>query len=239
MHEGSFDAMGTESPPHCQHSVIGRCGYSNHSGLLSTKLSTLLVCRHSIPLLMRLATLRADHYRSLRRQEIHLSDLNLFIGANASGKSTILDALRFLSEAVRTRDLREPLFTRGGVLHLAWKGEEARRIVLTVRLTDVGKEFEWEIHLVRNGYLFHVEEKLNEIRRNSPPITLLEANRGEGWWWSGDEGRVKLKQAPTACALSAAAADASFGARGVAEFIGRWGFFDPSPFLLRDRKSVV
>ena len=35
------------------------------------------------------------------------------------------------------------------------------------------------------------------------------------------------------CALSAASADASFPAREMAEFIKRWGFFDPSPFLLR------
>ena len=182
---------------------------------------------------MKLATLRADHYRSVRRQEIHLNDFNLFIGANASGKSTILDVLRFLSEAVRTRDFREPVFTRGGVLHLAWKGAEAKQIELSIRLNDAGKEFEWVLRLVRSGYEFQVEEHLDELRPDSPPARLLDATRGEGWWWSGDQGRVELKQAPTSCALSAAAADASFPARDVAEFIGRWGFFDPSPFLLR------
>ena len=35
------------------------------------------------------------------------------------------------------------------------------------------------------------------------------------------------------CALAAAAAAASFPARHVADFIERWGFFDPNPFLLR------
>lgn len=54
------------------------------------------------------------------------------------------------------------------------------------------------------------------------------------WWWSGEKGdRVSLRQSPTTCALAAAAADASFPARGVAEFVSRLGFFDPSPFLLR------
>ena len=183
---------------------------------------------------MKLLALCADHYRSLRRQEIHLNDFNLFIGANASGKSTILDALRFLSEAVRTRDLREPVFARGGVLHLAWKGEAANRIELKLRLNDDGRKFEWVLRLVRHGYEFQVEENLDELRPDSPPVRLLDATRGEGWWWSsGDKGRVELKQSPTSCALSAAAADASFPARDVAEFIGRWGFFDPSPFLLR------
>ena len=66
-----------------------------------------------------------------------------------------------------------------------------------------------------------------------PAVTLLDADKGEGWWWSGSEGKVKLKQGPTSCALAAAAADASFPARGIAEFVARWGFFDPNPFLLR------
>lgn len=33
--------------------------------------------------------------------------------------------------------------------------------------------------------------------------------------------------------MAAASADASFPARHIAEFVGRWGFFDPHPFLLR------
>ena len=182
---------------------------------------------------MKLSTLCADHYRSLRSQEIRLSDFNLFIGANGSGKSTILDALRFLGEAVRARDVRDPVFTRGGVLHLSWKGEDAQRIELRIQLEDTDRNFEWALRLVRRGYEFHVEEHLDELHPGSPPLRLLEAARGQGWWWSRDQGKVELKQAPTSCALSAAAADAYFPAREVAEFIGRWGFFDPSPFLLR------
>ena len=116
---------------------------------------------------------------------------------------------------------------------MAWKGEAAHRVGLTVRLDDDGRRLEWEFSLARNGYEFHAEEHVDDLRPDSPPVRLLDASRGEGWWWSGDQGRVELKQAPTACALSAAAADASFPARDVAEFIGRWGFFDPSPFLLR------
>ena len=183
---------------------------------------------------MRLSNLEAKRYRILRDQTIALSDLNLFIGANASGKSTILDALRFLHEGVEARDFRGPLFSRGGILHLAWKGEEAQLIELVAQLEDQDKTFEWMLRLVRDGYGFYVEEQVRERRHQSAPVQLLEAAKGEGWWWSGEKGeQVKLKQAPTACALAAAAADASFPARDIAEFVGRWGFFDPNPFLLR------
>ena len=53
---------------------------------------------------MKLLSLKAKNYRSLRDVSIKLEDFNLFIGANAAGKSTILDALRFLHEAVHARD---------------------------------------------------------------------------------------------------------------------------------------
>ena len=183
---------------------------------------------------MKLLKFGARRYRSLRDVDIELNSLNVFIGANASGKSTILDALRFLHEGVQTRDFHGPVFTRGGIVHLAWKGESADRIELAVRLEEEGRTFEWSLRLIRDGHEFYVEERIDELPRRSPPVQVLYANRGEGWWWSGEKGdRVRLKQAPTACALAAAAADASFPARGIAQFVGRWGFFDPNPFLLR------
>ncbi len=186
---------------------------------------------------MKLLRLDAKRYRSLRDAKIELSDLSLFIGANASGKSTILDALRFLHEGVQARDFRAPVFSRGGIVHLAWKGEEAQQIELVARLEEDGKTYEWTTRIVREGYEFYIDEHIEELPPQSPPVQLLKAERGEGWWWSGESGeegeRVTLKQSPTSCALAAASADASFPARRVAEFVNRWGFFDPNPFLLR------
>ena len=156
---------------------------------------------------MKLLKLSARRYRSLREADIDLSGLNVFIGANASGKSTILDALRFLHEGVQKRDFRDPIFTRGGIVHLAWKGEAAERIELTARLQEEDKTFEWSIRLLRDGYEFYVEEHIDERPRGRPLISLLKASRGEGWWWSrsGEEyERIRLKQAPTACEIGRA-----------------------------------
>lgn len=183
---------------------------------------------------MKLLKLSASRYRSLRDESIEFDDLNLFIGANASGKSTIFDALRFLHEGVQARDFRVPVLSRGGIVNLAWKGEEARQIELVLRLENQRKTYEWSVRLVRDGHEFYVQEHVLELPSQTQRTPLLDAEKGEGGWWSGEKGeRVLLKQAPTSCALAAAAADASFLARDVAEFVGRWGFFDPNPFLLR------
>ena len=185
---------------------------------------------------MKLRTLETERYRNLRDVRVDLDDLNLFIGANASGKSAVLDALRFLSEAVRQRDFRAPVYSRGGIIHLAWKGEEARFVGLKISLEDGDNRYRWSLRLFRIEYEFYVEERVEseDMKRGSPPAQLLWAERGEGWWWSGERGeKVPLKQRENGCALAAAAADASFPARGVADFVGRWGVFDPNPFLLR------
>lgn len=190
---------------------------------------------------MKLTKLVARNYRSLCDESIEFGGLNLFIGANASGKSTILDALRFLHEGVRAREFQTSVFHRGGMIHLAWKGDVANRIQLVVHLEGEDRTYDWLVRIIKEGtYGFYVEEEAHANRPQEPPIQILFATRGEGWWWSGEKGeRVMLKQNGTACALAAAAADASFPARDVAEFVGRWGFFDPSPFLLRrDRANV-
>ena len=183
---------------------------------------------------MKLSSFTVKNYRSIRDATIDLGDLAVFIGANATGKSAILDALRFLSEAVRARDFRGPMFSRGGILNLAWKGQEAGQVELSVALEDNGRRFEWIVRLVRRSYDFYVAEHVREFRPGYPPLELLNADSGRGSWWSGEkEEGVQLLQGPSACALAAASADASFPARQVAEFVSSWGFFDPSPFLLR------
>ena len=99
-----------------------------------------------------------------------------------------------------------PVFTRGGIVHLAWKGEAADRIELSVQMENEERIFEWSVRLIRAVYEFYVHEHVDELLPRAAPTRLLEADRGEGWWWSGSRGeRVALKQAPTTCALAAAA----------------------------------
>lgn len=189
---------------------------------------------------MELSSLRANSFRSLLDADVPIGVFNLFIGANASGKSTILDALRFLSEAVSEKDFKGPVFSRGGMVHLAWKGAIASVVELATNVSNGDVVFEWNVRLVRRDYDFEVEERMHQTRSGSPPVQLLEAAGGKGWWWSGERGEaVPLSQSPTSCALAAAAADASFPAHDVAQFIARWGFFDPNPFLLRRGWNII
>lgn len=183
---------------------------------------------------MKILSLKAKNFRCLRDQSIDLKDFNLFIGANASGKSTILDALRFLQEGVQARDFEAPVFSRGGILHLAWKGEQAHQIDIEVTVQGDGDPYVWSVQIKRWGYPFEIKELVKRLPPQSPPVVVLEADSGKGWWWSNNTNeRVEMQQAPTCCALSAASVDTTFPGRDIAGFVRQWGFFDPNPFLLR------
>ena len=183
---------------------------------------------------MKLLRLKAKNYRSLRDVTVDFEDFNLFIGPNAAGKSTILDALRFLHEGMHARDFQGPILSRGGPLNLAWKGGVAHRIDLVVTLQNGNHSFEWSVQIDIQGYKFGVKEWVKQFLTGLPPVPLLDADGGMGRWWSANtEKRVEMQLPPTSCALAAASADTTFPARDIASFVRRWGFFDPNPFLLR------
>jgi len=184
---------------------------------------------------MRLERIHVQNYRSLREIDLCLRPLNLLIGTNASGKSNLLDALRFLAQGAQEKDFARAVSSRGNVVQLAWKGSEADFVTLRASLMDEKEQFDWSVRVDRQGFEFDLTEDLWQPRENSPPGQLLHSQQGAGWWWSGDkleQVRLSLPQ-PSGCALSAASADEGFPGRRVLEFVNRWGFFDPSPVFLR------
>ena len=184
---------------------------------------------------MKLLRLRAHRYRSLRELEINFSDLNVFIGANASGKSTVLDALRFLGEVIRDGEFDQPVRPRGRILGLAWKGADAKDLTLSVVVGSDDKKFEWRFRLTRDGFNdFRVEEEdIYDMTPGPDGVVHLLHNAPNRSWWRGTGGEVGLKLRPAGCGLAAAAVNEAFPASGVAEFIRHWEFFDPNPLLLR------
>ena len=64
---------------------------------------------------MRLASVRIRHYKSLSDIEFEdMQPLTVLVGCNGVGKSNIIDALRFLRDAV-TEGLDHAVSKRGGI----------------------------------------------------------------------------------------------------------------------------
>ena len=181
---------------------------------------------------MKLERLRVENYRSLHELDLRLNSLNLLIGSNASGKSNILDTLRFLAQGVQEKDFSRAVVTRGNVVQVAWKGEIADSVSIQIDVSEGNQHFEWSVKLRKRGFDFEGAESLHRSDSNKH---LLSSERGKGWWWS-EESSTKVKLSlpqQSGCALAAAAVDTSFPGRAVADFVSRWGFFDPAPLVLR------
>jgi predicted ATPase len=63
---------------------------------------------------VRLVSLHVAGYRSIRAATLHLSPITLLVGANGVGKSNLLDALAFFTDAI-TLGLPQAINLRGGV----------------------------------------------------------------------------------------------------------------------------
>src|SRR5215475_1625541 len=89
----------------------------------------------------RLRRVRLRNYRSLEMCDIDLpSPLTFIVGPNSFGKSNFLDALRLVSDALRTSSLDEALRFRGGIGEVAARPHTAERTVRLLYDLSLGEE---------------------------------------------------------------------------------------------------
>ena len=66
---------------------------------------------------MTISKIRIANFKSFADQTVELSDFNLLVGANASGKSNFVQAFKFLSD-IATNGLEDAISLQGGVEYL-------------------------------------------------------------------------------------------------------------------------
>ncbi|MHB8625500.1 MAG: AAA family ATPase [Aggregatilineales bacterium] len=142
-----------------------------------------------------LTQLRFKNWRSLRDVTIdNLTPITVFIGANSSGKSNILDALRFLRYSIAERNIFGAVFSWGGRDKIKSIGTDANDPIefeLTLTLDDVSvtdhitlqfdgsdvlfgrKMFEGKAE-IPVGKTEPVAKRLNDFKRER--MQLLQAN---------------------------------------------------------------
>jgi predicted ATPase len=81
----------------------------------------------------RIRLLAIRNFRSIAKAQLRLGDLTMFVGPNGAGKSNILDALRFVSDALSVTPMHA-LTLRGGVGAVRRKSLRGRPNHFTVRL---------------------------------------------------------------------------------------------------------
>ena len=120
-----------------------------------------------------LHTIEVSNYRSLRSVTLpNLGRLNVLVGPNASGKSTLLDVIQFLGDSVR-EDLLPAIRRREGLDRLRFRGagtDESIRIAIKAQVTRFSSEtaldhYELKFGRTSEGKLFenliHREEAIS------------------------------------------------------------------------------
>lgn len=170
---------------------------------------------------MRIRRLLLQNWRNFLRVEVDLRDRVFLVGPNASGKSNLLDALRFLRDIVDPRGLQQAVSVRHGVSRL--RSLHARRysdVVLDVTLDLDGVT--WRYRLAFNQ---------DNLRR--PVVKEEKVWREDGQLLDRPDGEDRADPARLAQThLEQVNANRAF--REIAAFFGQLRYPHIVPQIIRD-----
>jgi predicted ATPase len=151
-------------------------------------------------------TIRIQGFRRLYDLNLKLNSLNVIIGANGSGKTSLLDVFSLLA-ASATGKLKEALSDLGGIDGnltnlLAAKGDRARFMAFELAMTVPSYyPIEYRIATAPQGIGYEiVDETLTQMRDRPQPFKHIEAHHGDIRYFEpdfGNKGRKKGLVRPT------------------------------------------
>lgn len=121
----------------------------------SRRMTRLAVAARLSPM-NALYALRIEGFRSLHQVDVPLGPLNVLVGANASGKSNLLEAIAFLGSVAR-QDLGPAIEAHGGWATLFFRGKTKRnriRIEVEAQVTkhsSANARDKYELSFISNG----------------------------------------------------------------------------------------
>lgn len=129
---------------------------------------------------------RVRNYLSLLDVNLELTERNVLVGPNMSGKSNLVDCLRFLAQAAQTGVVKA-LVDRGGFSEVLWKGTPAdHRICITLDFDELTPEgshsrYGYEISILGSpAGLISIEREHLTVERNGRTFILADLKNGQG-----------------------------------------------------------
>jgi predicted ATPase len=171
---------------------------------------------------MRCTRLALKNWRNFLNVDVALGDRVFLVGPNASGKSNLLDAFRFLRDIAEPRGgFQKAVADRGGVSHL--RSLHARRfpdVVVDVTLHLDGTQWRYRLAFGQDNARRPVVKEEKVWRQDHPVLDRPDAEE------KGDPGRLAQTH------LEQAIANQAF--RDVAAFLSQVRYLHVVPQLIRD-----
>ena len=180
---------------------------------------------------MRLIHLTLKNWRNFKSVDIPVADRLFVVGPNASGKSNLLDALRFLRGIADTGGgLQQAVIARGGLKRircLAARNYNKGRVGLEIKLHDSASGIIWryELHLTAEPRGLHRPIVTSEIVERDGEIVLDRPAEDD----EADKERL------TQTALEQVNSNRDF--REVVEFLTGVRYLHLVPQIIRDPES--
>lgn len=112
---------------------------------------------------MRLKKLTVKNFKSLRDCEIELGKFNVLVGANASGKTNLVEVFKLLRKIYVERDTN-PFLEWWGYNNVVWAGKEELPITVGMLFDVEGYDVYFETTFTGTGGSFRILKEVLEIR---------------------------------------------------------------------------
>jgi len=130
--------------------------------------------------------LNVKNYKSLKDLDLELSRTNVLVGPNMSGKSNLIDCLKFLTQMCIS-GLNKSFLDRGGFSEVAWKGENdspiSFRLVIEREANERESEKRYEYEISISGShsgLISITREYLTFTSGGKTSTLLDLRNGKG-----------------------------------------------------------
>ena len=118
-------------------------------------------------------------FRRLQSIDLEMRSLMVVIGANGSGKTSLLDALSVLSASARGQ-LQETLQRKGGLQQVLTRGKAECLEIRLAKAVAQDNDLNYHLSLVPKGFAYEVlEESLSQHRdpQRTEPFKYIESHR--------------------------------------------------------------
>ena len=203
-----------------------------------------MVVQFTLPPMLK--RIKIQNFLSLEDVELDLRARNTFVGPNMAGKSNLIEALRFLHDAIRRRrrpelaSFQQAVSERGGFSQLVWQGRTDRtiRIEVLAELTEGPSEtrgvYSYSISFHRGQYVStEIEAESLFVQRHGKRETLL-LNNSDGLKISGERnGAIQGSHDSYGLALELNA-ERNTLLSAFTKFIAGWRVYRLVPALMRN-----
>ena len=188
--------------------------------------------------------IRVRNYLSLKDVDLTLGTRNLLVGPNMSGKSNLVDCLRFITTMV-IFGLNKAFLDRNGFQEVFWKGGDENRISIGLTFEvpfeekELPKIYDYEISIVGSlTGLIAVERENSTVKTGDTAKTLIDLKNGQGK--INKEDGTPAFAPPGDPARSALEFDVpGWEGTRVKAFISMWRFYRLIPLLMKQANAAM